>query len=263
MPSSATLTSFYTFSGGNRAKSSEVNANFGNFRGHFFPIDPTTTAGANNAYNVGSSDYRWDSGFFQNVDLSITSTASLIISGLSSGLMSFKKDGSEVFKITNNGYAGVNKAPIGITLSASEGFVSGSPSTTTAVTITGSGHIANSTCTIVTTGRPVWIGLVSGTGTSNGFVEAFNTTISASSFGYSCPLSFARDGSLFPPHVLGHVKNTTTVVVTDTGIKVSPKNFFMIDTPSAGTYHYSLYMGSLTSNAGVTLSNVKLIAYEF
>lgn len=42
-----------------RAKASEQNTNFGVWRGHIIPIDPTLAAAANNAYDLGSSEYKW------------------------------------------------------------------------------------------------------------------------------------------------------------------------------------------------------------
>lgn len=66
MPETATITSYYSFSAGTRAKSSQVNANLLNHRGHVIPIDPNTATAANNTYDVGSSDHQWRDGYFQN-----------------------------------------------------------------------------------------------------------------------------------------------------------------------------------------------------
>lgn len=60
MPSTATITSFYSFTALTRIKSAEVNANFSNFRGHVIPIDPNTIAASDLTYDLGSSEYKWN-----------------------------------------------------------------------------------------------------------------------------------------------------------------------------------------------------------
>lgn len=59
MPASATITSFYTFTANTKARASEVNTNFSNFRGHSIPIDPNTTTAIDNTYDLGSTSWRW------------------------------------------------------------------------------------------------------------------------------------------------------------------------------------------------------------
>lgn len=59
MPSTETITAFYSFTPGNVIYSSQVNNNFSIFRGHFIPVDPTAASFANNTYDLGSSSFRW------------------------------------------------------------------------------------------------------------------------------------------------------------------------------------------------------------
>lgn len=42
MPSTATITAFYTFTANTKARASLVNANFDIFRGHLLPLSPST-----------------------------------------------------------------------------------------------------------------------------------------------------------------------------------------------------------------------------
>lgn len=63
MPSTATITAFTTFSAQTLAKSSEVNANFSNFRGHIIPIEPSTIAAGDAAYDLGETSHRWRDGY--------------------------------------------------------------------------------------------------------------------------------------------------------------------------------------------------------
>lgn len=76
MPSSATITAFYNFAANTKARASYVNNNFSTFRGHIIAIDPNTaTAATTETYDLGSTEYRWRTGYFREVDFkSNTST---------------------------------------------------------------------------------------------------------------------------------------------------------------------------------------------
>lgn len=76
MPSSATITSFYSFAALTRIKSAEVNANFSNYRGHIIPIDPNTALGSDLTYDLGSSDYRWNNIYSRHLIMYGDTTAS-------------------------------------------------------------------------------------------------------------------------------------------------------------------------------------------
>jgi hypothetical protein len=75
MPSSATITAFYNFTAGTRAKAAEVTNNFDVLRGNRLPIHVSTATSANNTYDLGSSDYYWRTGYINNLySTSISST---------------------------------------------------------------------------------------------------------------------------------------------------------------------------------------------
>ena len=60
MPSTATITAFYSFTPLTTIYSAQVNANFSNYRGHIVPVDPSTaTAAATITYDLGSNDHAW------------------------------------------------------------------------------------------------------------------------------------------------------------------------------------------------------------
>lgn len=61
-----TVTAFYTFTPNTDAKSAEVNGNFSLIRGSNIPIDASQAAGADAAYDLGSSDYRWKDAYITN-----------------------------------------------------------------------------------------------------------------------------------------------------------------------------------------------------
>lgn len=69
MPSTATITAYYTFVAGTKARAGQVNTNFSNHRGHNIPIDPNTAAGANNTYDLGSTEYQWRNLYLKNAPI--------------------------------------------------------------------------------------------------------------------------------------------------------------------------------------------------
>jgi hypothetical protein len=81
MPASGTLTAYYTFTAGTKARASQMNANLEAHRGHVIPIDPTATVApflVNNTYDLGSSDYYWRTTYsksFNKGTVSATTTA--------------------------------------------------------------------------------------------------------------------------------------------------------------------------------------------
>lgn len=68
MPHLATITSFYTFSGNTKARATNVNTNFSNFRGHLLPIDPNTISCIGDTYDVGSVEYRFNKAWVNYVE---------------------------------------------------------------------------------------------------------------------------------------------------------------------------------------------------
>lgn len=109
MPSTATITSFYSFSPNTKAKASEVNTNFSVFRGHILPVDPNTSAAAaTSTYDLGASAYRFRTSYLRDIDLATsTSTAGLLLSGDSSnttGAFLFQINSSTVAKVELDGF---------------------------------------------------------------------------------------------------------------------------------------------------------------
>lgn len=100
MPSSATITTFYTFTANSKARASQVNNNFSIFRGHLLPIDPNTITATDMTYDLGSDEHRWNNVYTKYIDLkSSTSTSTLTILGDTSntlGAFLFDIEGLEV-----------------------------------------------------------------------------------------------------------------------------------------------------------------------
>lgn len=111
MPSSATISSFYSFNPNTKARSSQVNANFALFRGHVIPIDPNTqTAATTNTYDLGVDDHRWRTSYLKSIDLySSTTTAGLILIGdltNTTGAYLFKIGNTITGKVAADGWDG-------------------------------------------------------------------------------------------------------------------------------------------------------------
>lgn len=98
MPSSQTITSFYSFSALTVIKSAEMNTNFSTFRGHFLPVDPnTSTAATSGTYDLGASDHYWRNWYGQfNVYSQNATGPSSVPSGFNA--IYFKTDGKAYTK---------------------------------------------------------------------------------------------------------------------------------------------------------------------
>lgn len=94
MPSTATITSFYSFTANALIKSADHNTNFGVFRGHIIPVDPTTSSSPTLTYSLGSIDHMW-AGVFNAYSIMYGNTAASIPTPSTTTAFSFysKSDG--------------------------------------------------------------------------------------------------------------------------------------------------------------------------
>lgn len=94
MPASATITAYYTFAPLTSIRSAYVNANFALWRGHVIPIDPTLTAAAHHAYDLGSDEHAWRGVYGQYLNL-YQNTAGSVPAAPTAGTyrLYFKDDG--------------------------------------------------------------------------------------------------------------------------------------------------------------------------
>jgi len=99
MPSSATITAFYSFTATTPnapkiIKSAEVNNNFSVFRGHIIPVDPTAASSPSHTYDLGAAGHSWR-GVHNLYNTMYNNTASSVPATPSSGYsqLYFKDDG--------------------------------------------------------------------------------------------------------------------------------------------------------------------------
>lgn len=112
--------------------------------------------------------------------------------------------------------------------------------------------VTNLSVTITTTGRPVWIGLISSNPMSgDSVVESISTV------GDPSATIIILNGSSV-------ISTYRSEIVASSASRVSlPSSVIStIDTPSAGTYTYKIQVNTSTASNSVQVQNTKLIAYE-
>lgn len=254
MPSSATLTSFYSFTSGTKARAAQVNANFDAFRGHILPINPNTSTAINNTYDLGSSEYRWRTNYVQQIDFqSNTSTGNAITlradTSTTYGGLILEAGGSEIFRISKNS---------GLTTSAARGQRAYSSNIVVSTLSAAATTITASQISINSSGKPVKIELIcSNTATSSiGFVGNTTTSVNANMF----ITLYANGAQIAQSLVQADFNNSTTSTGISYDIPPSQKWIYVLPTGTS-----SLYV-VVNSNSGATtqwfLNNVVLTAKE-
>jgi len=67
MPSTATITSFFNFVAGTKARANQVTNNFDVFRGHIIPVAANTATAITNTFDLGSTEYQWRTLYLQSL----------------------------------------------------------------------------------------------------------------------------------------------------------------------------------------------------
>lgn len=105
MPSS--ITTYHTFAAGTKARASQVNTNFSNYRGDILPINEDTASSSNSTHDLGKDDHRWRTVFTDEINFTTsTSTASLVLKGATTdttGAFLFQVEGVNIFEVRSSG----------------------------------------------------------------------------------------------------------------------------------------------------------------
>lgn len=153
--------------------------------------------------------------------------------------------------LTSDGAGGVEwgtgvRPALGQQISSASGTISDSPSSYT--------DAVNQSVTITTTGRPVFIGLISdGSNPSHVGPKSLSVTTSA-----VCQFQILRDSTAVSIVNFEHVQDDSGSTLTR--YYMPPGCIWHIDVPAAGTYTYKLQYKTAVSQ--VQLFRTKLVAYE-
>lgn len=252
MPSTATITAFYTFTANTKARASLVNANFDIFRGHLLPLSPSTQTAINNTYDLGSSEYRWKTGYFREVDIqsSTTTGQALQITGLTSG-----SDSAFVFNIGGNEKARIGSSGIPSSSLYFEMTFGGLVESISFNTIATS-EIATLACSIVGNGNPVEVGF----------------TPASSAFVQPCVIYTLSNVATTTSALVEIYRNTTTSLMFKGQFLTKSQGEYSIipatairfydNSAPAGAITYKVHAwltGSLSANT-ISLTNLKLYA---
>lgn len=246
MPSTATITAFYTFTQNTKARASQVNTNFNVLRGHIIPIDPNTTTSVDNTYDLGSSEYNWRTVYAGDIDLrTSTSTASLKIKGDTSytaGSFVFETEGVESFRINSS---------VLVTATASKGNFAYS---TQILLSTFEVPVSNTTIlgtqiTLSTNGRPVEVGFM-----ESGIGLRSNSSTTDISFSLSVHVGGTASSADWD-FGFAHINSTGTLVDVQ---YPAPREIIFL---SAGTHSLEVLMRT-SGSAKISISNGRFYARE-
>lgn len=145
-------------------------------------------------------------------------------------------------KINNNAVTQAKRAALGQQISSSSGTVSINSTTN---------DITNLSVTITTTGRPVFIGLV-----SDGSANDARMLVTRSANGATASIYILEGSTVISRQVYSMV----AVGATTATLTIPPSGFWHIYVPAAGTYTYKV-QGS-TAASVINADYMKLVAYE-
>lgn len=116
------------------------------------------------------------------------------------------------------------------------------------------GDVTNLSVTITTTGRPVWVGVIHDGDVNTSYFSISNTT----NFTFTGTAYIYRDATQIAEHGLTAGDNSANTASLSGGVGT----FYTVDFPAAGTYTYKVAAHSDGGNTTLTLSYVRLVAYE-
>lgn len=197
-------------------------------------------------YNIGSSIFEFANDGTTFAAIPALTAGSVNTTQIADGAVTQAKLASRA--------TGTSVAAGGVATSITSG--SFNTTSTSFVNITGAGA-ANLTVTITTTGRPIWVGLISDGTTSVCDVASHIFTSTSSAVGGS--IEFKRAATVM---YFSDFSVTLTSAVASWQINLPCNMFSTIDFQAAGTYTYTVFAESAAANAQVNIQNLKLAAFE-
>lgn len=234
-----TITTYNTFSGGTKARATQVNQNFSNYRGTLLPINEDSASASTNTHDLGSADHRWNDVYANTINLrGATSTSAFSVvpsTSSTAGSVNFMFGSTTACSFDPNGLVSA-----GATSTSGLSFAGSTVGGTT---------IAGSSLTIVTHGRPILISLqkiswlVQRSATTSAIDSTINLyadSVNVAQFRVFAQSDFATSGSL---------------------VARSQGSHHYIDMPAAGSHTYYLTISNGGNNT-ISLSNLDLVAVE-
>lgn len=176
-----TITTFYTFSPNTKARSSEVNTNFNNYRGSLLPINTNTQTASNLTHDLGASDHFWKTTYTNDIYVGQNTSDWRFFLETSTGNLLFANSSTTLGVFPAGGIPGISpKRTEAYTTSAAIG----GKAQNSLFNTTGSarlqlsssvGYISGSTVTIETTGRPVLYKMSDWNNSTTGRFISFST----------------------------------------------------------------------------------------
>lgn len=225
MPSTATITSYFTFTANTKARSTEVNNNFSVYRGHIIPVNTDTASASNLTHNLGDSTHRWNNAYMKSLFLGSTTTSWSISDATTTvGDLKFQVGGVDAFDLKrgHNSY----------TISGSSGLFS--HSTSTAIDIT------NLNVTMTSFGQPIEVRLIadSPTGITASSIQLANINNGSG----IATFYLLRNSSTIGVY---EIRTATTATNSVTSLHLPVTSIYHFDnSATAGVNTYKLQVGS-------------------
>lgn len=289
MPSTDTISAYYSFQATQKAYANRVNNNFSNLRGHIIPINPNAASAIDNTYDLGSSSYRWKDCFI-NYDIYFKSATTTSLAKLSNdltnstGAYSFQIGGTERYnfattiaaynlatstgsfvwqvasvtcaKLLSDGWSVETLPKRAYTITAAEsdcGYGTYIGVSVTSGLTTAFYNLAGSTITVNGGGnRPILVMVVNDTTTA----VLRGSTAPAAGF----PFRVLRNNAV--GIVEGYIKNFTALAgnsVTSTESSINMMGFDYFAAAGNNNYHIAVGVGSLQGTCRLRLIALELV----
>ncbi len=254
MPS--TITTFHNFTADTKARASEVNTNFSNYRGDLLPINTDTTTASHRSHDLGATDHYWNNLYTQNISIGLTSTSATVFNALTVGGFDILVSGSTIGGLTANGLSAFNETPMEFTTSAARGQFLRSSTLATAGNGTTFVTIGAAAFTLVTRGRPVKFGLMGAGSLASPSYISEGATIAANTQGII--VAFVVDGSTIDVQQSKAIwfSSTTGQSLHDPGM------FYTYCSLAAGSHIFDIEIRNSHASNTFTATNVRFYAYE-
>jgi len=263
-----TITAFHSFTANTKAKASQVNTNFSNYRGTILPVNELTITASDNSHDLGTSDHNFRSAYIGTslivAGLTTTANATLENDGSTGGAFEFNINSSVTALIPSGGIAQLSPFQESTVTCDTVGQIALSESSSS-LSISGSTYVTLNAqfCTVKTNGRPVLIQMQPAVGdSSNAYAFYFGAHGTLSDTSGSFRVALTRDGTQIASWNYLFVQ-----VAGSNSWRESPQGQHQfIDTGvlnTSGTFKYEyLAKGETDTDVRITIDNIRTIAVE-